>query len=371
MSNLRIGYVGVKHHHKDPYFEIASNLPVTIDAVCEPGERVDREDLAPLEERPDEITAADESVTDVARDATIYEDLDELLASEAPDALWITYANDRTPAIVEAAIKAGVHVVSEKPIARMATELAEAASGADRAGVSVVPTYFYRANPIITDLREMVAEGLFGDVWSVDGRFVGSQLSYRNTDHYIYDRERSRGGVLQWIGLHWIDTMMHVLNDPIARVNATLAPAKETDIEAGVTLQFETRGETMGTFQSGYYLDSRGKDTHLGIYGTEAQARTPVHHDAMAEEPTAPVEIVSGRDDWSSAPRRITEYEFEYDRFEAWGDYVLEYFERVFAGLKDGTTPADLDDALRVLRVLDAAYESAENDGWATVEPTG
>lgn len=368
MSETRVGYVGVEHHHRDPYFQIASELPVTIAAVCEPGKRVEEADLAPLEDRPDEITAAGSDVAAVAADATVYEDPEALLAAESLDALWITYANDETPAIVDAAVEEGVHVLSEKPIARTADDLAPVARRADAAGVEVTPTFFYRTNPIVEDLRARVAEGQFGDVWSIEGRFVGSQLAYRDTSHYIYDRERSRGGALQWIGPHWIDLMMHVLDEPIVRVSANTVPASETDVEAGGTLQFETQGGTMGTFQNGYYLDGRGKDTHLGIYGTDAQARSPVHHDPMAQEPTTPVELVSGREDWAAAPRRTTDYEFAYERFDAWGDYVLTFFEAFFEGLDDRTVPADADDALRLLRVLDAAYESAESGEWVPVD---
>ena len=368
MAPTRVGYIGTDHHHRDPYFQIASNLPVEITAVCEPGRTIDMSDLAPLEDRPDEITSADNDVASVAADATIYDDPEDVIAAGDVDAIWITYANDAVPGIVESAVEHGVDVISEKPIARTAEELATVARKANESGVTITPTYFYRANPIVEDLREKVRDGTFGDVWSVDGRFVGSQLSYRNTDHYIYDSERSRGGALQWIGLHWVDMMMYVLDDPIARINAQMAPAEDVDVEAGATLQFETEGGTMGTFQSGYYLSDRGKDTHLGLYGTDAQCRTPVHHDAMAEEPYAPLEITSGSSEWRAAPTRTTNYEFAYDEFAAWGDYVLEYFDRVFAGIRgEREVPAGGEDAVRMLRVLDAAYESAETEQWVDV----
>ena len=34
-------------------------------------------------------------------------------------------------------------------------------------------------------------------------------------------------------------------------------------------------GGTLGTYHTGYYLSDRGKDTHLGLYGTDAQALVP------------------------------------------------------------------------------------------------
>jgi predicted dehydrogenase len=320
-----------------------------------------------MDDRPDEVTTEGQDVSSLVAGATVYEDPHRLVADEAVDVVWITYRSDETPAIVESAVENGVHVVSEKPIARTAAALSDVAERANAAGVTVSPTLYYRRNPVAMDLRERVRDGRFGSVWTVEGRFHASQLSYRDTDHYIYDRATSRGGALQWIGPHWVDVMPWILDDPIARVNAEFHEAAEADVEAGAVLQFETRGGTLGTFHSGYYLSDRGKDTHLGIYGRDAQAVTPLHHDSLAREPTVPLELTSEAPDWTAAPKRTVDFEFSYDRFPAWGDFVQDYFADYFAGYETGDVPATVDDAVQLLRVLDAAYESGERGGWVEV----
>lgn len=365
---VKVGYIGVEHHHRDPYFAVASTLDVDIVAVCEPGREIDVESIGAMDDRPDEITTEGQEVSALVGGATTYASPNRLLAEADVDVVWITYRNDETPSIVESAVENGVHVISEKPIARTAADLTPIAQMAREAGVTVSPTTFYRKNPIVMDLRERVTEGFFGDVMTVDGRFNASQLSYRDTDHYLYDRATSRGGALQWIGPHWVDLMPWILDDPIARVNAQFHDADSCDVDAGAVLQFETEGGTLGTYHTGYYLDERGKDTHLGVYGTDAQARTPVHHDSLQHEPTVPLELTSGQSGWSGAPRRTIEYEFTYDQFPAWGDYVRDYFAAYFDGYETGDVPATVDDAVQLLRVLDAAYDSAERDGWATVD---
>jgi len=365
--SVSVGYVGVDHHHRDPYFAIASELGLDIAAVCEPGRRVDLTSLTAMDDRPDEITTEGQAVADLVAGAAVYEDPHRLLREAPVDVVWITYRNDETPSIVETAVENGVHVVSEKPIGRTAADLEAVARRARQAGVTVSPTTFYRKNPIVVDLRDRVREGFFGDVWTVQWRFHASQLSYRNTDHYIYDAAVSRGGALQWIGPHWLDMMPWVLDDPIARVNARFHDAAEVDVDAGAVLQFETESGTLGTYHTGYYLDERGKDTHLGLYGTAAQARSQVHHDPLQHDPTVGLELTADDPGWSGAPRRTVEYEFTYDRFPAWGDYVLDYFEAYFGGYESGEVPATVADAVRLLSVLDAAYESADRDGWAAV----
>jgi predicted dehydrogenase len=362
-----VGYVGVDHHHRDPYFAVASSLGLDVAAVCEPGRRVDPDELTAMDDRPDEITTEGSDLADLVAGATVYEDPHDLVTESGVDVLWMTHRNDEMPAVVETAVDHGVHVVCEKPIGRTAADLEDVAERAREAGVTVSPTTFYRTNPVAMDLRERVREGFFGDIWTVEGRFHGSQLSYRDTSHYIYDEATSRGGALQWIGPHWLDMMPWVLDDPIARVNARFHDATDCDVDAGAVVQFETASGTLGTFHTGYYLSERGKDSHLGVYGTAAQARTPVHHDSLQHEPTVPLELTAEHGDWSGAPRRTVEYEFTYDRFPAWGDYVQDYFAAFFEGYESGDVPATVDDALQFLRVLDAAYESAESGEWVSV----
>jgi predicted dehydrogenase len=365
---VNVGYIGVEHHHRDPYFAVASGLDLDITAVCEPGQEIAVDDLTAMDERPDEITTEGQNVTDLVGGATAYTDPEELLADGDVDVVWITYRSDETPSIIDAAVDEGVHVVSEKPIARTADDLAPIARKANDAGVTVSPTFYYRTNPVAMDLRDRVEAGFFGDVWTVEGRFNASQLSFRDTSHYIYDAATSRGGALQWVGPHWVDVMPWILNDPIASVNARFHDADSCDVDAGAVLQFETEGGTLGTFHTGYYLSDRSKDTHFGLYGTEAQAQTPLHHDTLMHEPTLPLDLTAEHFDWSAAPRRTVEYEFTYDRFPAWGDFIYDYFEAFFAGVETGDVPATVDDAVQLLRVLDAAYESAQRDGWAAVD---
>jgi len=293
----KIGYVGVDHHHRDPYFAVVSELDATITAVCEPRREVDIGSVAAMDDRPDEVTTEGQNIEDLVAGASVYADPHRLVADADVDVVWITYRSDETPAIVQSAVQNEVHVISEKPIARTAADLEGIARKADESNVTVAPTLYYRRNPVAMALRDRIREGFFGDVWTVEGRFNASQLSYRNTDHYIYDRATSRGGALQWIGPHWLDVMPWILDDPITRVNAEFHDAAATDVEAGAVLQFETATGTLGTYHTGYYLSDRGKDTHLGLYGTDAQAVTPLHHDSLS---------TSRRSRWRSRRRTRT-----------------------------------------------------------------
>lgn len=367
MPETKIGYVGVDHHHRDPYLQLSAALPVEVTALCEPGKDYTAKDVRPHTDRPDEIATEGADISAIAERATIYADPEELIADSGVDVIWVTYRNDEVPDIIDAAIEHDVDVISEKPLARTAADLRPIAERAAAADVTVGVNYIYRYTGAAGVLRAKVESGFFGDIWSVDGRYIGSKLDYRNRAHYIYDDAISRGSALQWIGIHWIDLFMYVLGEPITSVCAQSRTPSDGEIDEGMVVQFETASGVMGTFQTGYYLSEPEKDTRFAIYGRNATADTPVHHNQIDGE-TVPLETTSDDEAWVTAPKRRTELSYGYDRFPAWGDYVWKYFSDYFAGRESGDVPADVDDAVRVLSVLDAAYESADVGGWIDVE---
>ena len=363
MTDVRIGYFGLDHLHRDPYFQLFDTVGAELACVCEPNESLDPKSLHVASDRPDGLDTEELDVGSLLADVPVYRDPFEMLDAEDVDLAWLALPSRDTPAVVEAAVEEGVDVMSEKPMARTAADLEPVAEEARDRDVTVGVAYFNRGHPTVRDLRELAAEGFFGDVRAVDARFLASDLAHRDTSQFVYDASASRGGALQWLGVHWLDLLMWVLEEPIARVNArSTAPAAdlEVDVEAGMALQFELAGGGTGTFQTGYYLDSAEKDTALDIYGSDGRALTS----AWRGDPVT-LDLRSSADDWAGAPERTRSYDLAYDQFPAWGNLALDFFAEFFEAVDgDGDAPADVDDALRVLRVLDAAYESAETGRW-------
>jgi predicted dehydrogenase len=361
MTDIEIGYVGVDHLHRDPYFQLFDVVGADVTCVCEPNEAFDFDALEAMSDRPDDLPIEGLDVGATVAEAAVYRDPLELLEEEDVDLLWLSLPNRDTPPVIEAAVEHGVHVMSEKPMARTAEELEPAAELARERGVTVGVSYFNRGHPTVRELRSLAAEGFFGDVRTVDARFLASKLEFRDTTSFVYDGEASRGGALQWLGVHWIDHLMWVLDDPITRVNAQAVSTTDgVDVEDGMTLQFETGTGATGTFQTGYYLGGTRKDTALDIYGSRGRARTS----AWRGDPVT-LDLHSYAEGSMGAPERTIDYHLSSDRFPAWGDLALSFFQGFFDSLTgDADPPADVDDALRVLRVLDAAYESAGTEAW-------
>lgn len=79
----------------------------------------------------------------------------------------------------------------------------------------------------------------------------------------------------------------------------------------------------------------------------------------MSEE-TVSLHTLSRNAGREVAPNQSTAYKFTYETFPAWGDFVYLFFKQAIEGITEGSPPATLTDAIRVLRVLDAIYECAQ-----------
>lgn len=349
---VRIGYVGLDHHHRAPYVD-------SIDLLdgCEIVATADPYGKTPADVGADSLEALPH-----------YESTTTLLENEAVDVVWLTLSNRETPAAIDAALDAGVDVYTEKPGARTMAEL-EALAARIRATPesTVCFSYTWRAHPIAEELRDRVEAGFFGEIRSFDLRFIASKLSTRSTDHYLFDWDASRGGIVQWLGVHWIDLVPWILRERISRVNATMTHhTDDVDVEDSATIQLELEESgAVGTHSTGYHLREGRYDTEIKIYGEDGRCSwDPIGEVFGFDDQTA---LQLDGDDWSTPVRTLT---YDYEPMPGYGGaWGLSFFEQ-FLDAREGAAavPADIDDALRVLSVLDAAYESAKTGEWVAVE---
>jgi predicted dehydrogenase len=347
---VRIGYVGLDHHHREPYLDTITQLDAEVVATADPdGNTPESVGADRLTERP------------------WYQSVEELCNSEDLDVVWLTLSNQSTPVAITTAADAGIDVLSEKPGARTAAELAPVAKHVTESGITVGFAYTWRAHPIARDIRTRATNGFFGSIRGFDLRFIASRLATRSTAHYLFDSTASRGGILQWLGVHWIDLLPWLLDDPIVRVNATMTAGEASvDVEDGATLQLELESGAIGTLSAGYYLREGRYDTAIEIYGERGHSSWDPMGSTFGFDGETAIEYDSA--DWRSTPHRTVTHEYEPTPGYG-GRWGLEFFEEYLSARStEGAAPADMDAALRVLRVLDAAYESADSGEWVAVQ---
>ena len=116
----------------------------------------------------------------------------------------IAVPNDALAPIALDAIRAGKHVLLEKPGARRAAELAPVIEAARAAGVRVRVGFNHRYHPALLKAAQLVRDGALGDLMFLRGRYGhGGRIGYDR--EWRANPEKSGGGELIDQGVHLID----------------------------------------------------------------------------------------------------------------------------------------------------------------------
>ena len=128
------------------------------------------------------------------------------------DIVIIATPHDSLAEITLAAIRAGKHVLVEKPVARSATELAPVVAEAERRKAIVNVGFNHRYHRAFRKARELVDQGALGELMFVRARYGhGGRVGYEK--EWRADPAISGGGELIDQGVHLIDLSRWFLGD--------------------------------------------------------------------------------------------------------------------------------------------------------------
>ena len=177
-----------------------------------------------------------------------YASLDELLADPTVQVVHVTSPNDLHVPQARAILKAGRHVVCEKPLAVTATGSAELVQLAAVAGLVNATNFNIRYYPLNQQARETVADGTLGEVRLVTGRYFQDWLLLESD--WNWRLQPDRGGALRAvgdIGSHWLDLMTYVTGRRIVAVMADLTTFMATRHEPTGPVETYSTGRSTET----------------------------------------------------------------------------------------------------------------------------
>lgn len=116
--------------------------------------------------------------------------------------------------IATEALRAGKHVLCEKPLARNVQEARNVVEAAEQTGRVLKTGFNYRQMGHIRKARELLKQGAIGTPYFVRCRYGhGGRPHYE--DHWCTDANLSGGGVLQEQGIHVVDLIRAFLGEPV------------------------------------------------------------------------------------------------------------------------------------------------------------
>ena len=118
--------------------------------------------------------------TELSPTGLVYTDYDELLADPKVEAVYISLPNSLHIQWSIAAMRAGKHVLCEKPAAMNLAQLKEAIAVADETGLIFMEASWNRWHPRTIRLKEIVDSGVIGEVKEIRSAFTYNGLDEGN-----------------------------------------------------------------------------------------------------------------------------------------------------------------------------------------------
>lgn len=213
-----------------------------------------------------------------------YTDYEAMISDGGLDALVVCTSNDHHVPASLAAVRAGLHVLCEKPLALNAAEAQELASAAERMGVVTAVNFSYRQNPAVRYIKEIVESGDLGTIYHVTVQYYQGYLAdpdtpLRPATAWRVQKRLAGQGVLGDLGSHLVDLCRFWLGEikavqSMQRVFVPTRPLQEggfvdvdTDDVTAALLDFESGAA--GTLQTSWSAAPWGNHQRVEIYGSK------------------------------------------------------------------------------------------------------
>ena len=271
-------------------------------------------------------------------------DAGEMLEKVKPDALVICSPPNTHRAIAEHALRSGVHVLCEKPLATRvedAEAMVTTARECDR--VLMMASKFRYVQDIIR-AKNIIESGILGEIIVFENEFC-SRVDMKNRWNAKY--EIAGGGVLIDNGSHSVDIVRYLIG-PIESQQAIYGKRWQS-LEVEDTSRLFVRC-TDGTIASIDLSWSIHKESpyFIRVYGTEGMLEVG----------------------WSSSRYRQSEklgwisFGSGYDKFRAVGSQLSNFIETITGA---GRALITAEDAVESVRVIQSAYKAAQENHWEKV----
>lgn len=322
--------------------------------------------------------------------AHYFTDIDAMLDATEPDGLIVCTPNNLHYPATMAALRRGIHVVCEKPIAMDAAQAQEMAETAQNNRLLGLSNFTYRGNPALQQMQKMTAQGFVGTPLHISGVYLGGYAIGRPPG-WRGNRERSGSGILGDLGSHLIDMARYVTGQEFAAVCAhnmtalwnedadlpprlvrTEAPEVAPRNDDSCAFLAEFTSGMQGIFHTSWValMGAENQRQQLELFGTKGRLRFYASFLGTTLEA-----MKTGAEHWETVPisgittpnegKGAGEDFFRPGRLNStnnvhrWLDAIRAGQHEIFPSLTDGW---------RAQQVIDAVLTASEERRWTDVE---
>ncbi|MFA9382051.1 MAG: Gfo/Idh/MocA family protein, partial [Acetanaerobacterium sp.] len=207
----------------------------------------------------------------------VYANYEEMLRDPDVDAVIVCTANVTHAEISISALRAGKHVLCEKPISVSVEEAEDIQREAEHSGRLLMVAHNQRFDHVNRKAKQLIQSGAIGDIISFHSEFShgGPEQWSIDAANSMYIRKNEAFlGALGDVGIHKIDLMRWMLEDEITEVRASVKTLQKKD-SSQRPLEVEDNAVLLVMTQKGYQGTVYASWTNYGrcessadIYGT-------------------------------------------------------------------------------------------------------
>jgi len=154
----------------------------------------------------------------------VYSSWEELINDKEIEVVHNCTPNNLHFEINKAAILAGKHIISEKPLTITSSESEELIKLAQEKKVVNAINFNYRFYPLIQHAKRLFQKGEMGDVYLIHGNYLQDWLYYQTDYNWRLESDISgKSRAIADIGSHWCDLVQFVTGLKIKKVFANLS----------------------------------------------------------------------------------------------------------------------------------------------------
>src|SRR5665213_297743 len=211
-----------------------------------------------------------------------YGSFDEMAKAEGKradgiEAVAIVTPNHMHAPAATAFLKAGIHVISDKPLALNVKEAKELVALAKKSDLIFAVTHNYTGYPMIRQAREMIAAGELGELRLVQAEYIQDWLTeplektgQKQADWRTDPKRSGAGGALGDIGTHAYNLLSFVTGlttDTLLADLTAFVKGRKLDDNDAVLLRF--KGGAKGMLWASQVAPGNENGLTLRVYGTK------------------------------------------------------------------------------------------------------
>jgi predicted dehydrogenase len=317
-----------------------------------------------------------------------YTDLDALIdgesrrpADERMSLITVATPNYLHYSMALKLVRAGFHVICEKPVTTTAAQAAELASAVGQSNTVFAVAHTYTGYPMVRQLRSMIAQGAIGVVQKVHAQYyqgwINPVIHEPSKWSSVWRLDPRLGGqscCIGDIGIHAFNLIEYTTGLTVTRILAdidTVNPANRLDVDGSALLRFSNG--TKGVLLASQIATGEENNLQIAVYGRTGALKWAQEQPGRLEylREGEPAATLTAGNSYNSPEARAAA-KLPPGHPEGFIDAMGNIYRGVVRRIRSAnSTPGEfpgIEDGVRAMRFVEAVVRSAAEDNrWVDI----